>query len=173
MAKVETDILSRSNTKPLVSKRFLDDIFVSREEIVSSLSKLINTTPQLDLRRKYLKQKRRSCILRYTKAKDLKKIQYLICARTLNLLNFPIYAFHLMSPTWRKKRFEKGEALRLFRTNSSKELFEEKTEKTSKKNSSMGVIQKFFFYREHFQKLRTGNKPSKRSVKKTNASCLL
>ena len=47
-----------------------------------------------------------------------------------------------MSPTWRKKRFEKGEALRLFRTNSSKELFEEKTEKTSKKNSSMGVIQK-------------------------------
>ena len=86
MAKVETDILSRSNTKPLVWKRFLDDIFVNREEIVSSLSKLINTTPQLDLRRKYLKQKRRSCILRYTKAKDLKKIQYLICARTSNLL---------------------------------------------------------------------------------------
>ena len=37
MAKVETDILSRSDTKPLVWKRFIDDIFsiwnVSREEI--------------------------------------------------------------------------------------------------------------------------------------------
>ena len=36
-AKVETDILSRSDTKPLVWKRFIDDIFsiwkVSREEI--------------------------------------------------------------------------------------------------------------------------------------------
>ena len=33
------------------------------------------------------------------------------------------------------------------RTNSSKEPFKEKTEKTSKKNSSTGVIQNFF-YRE-------------------------
>ena len=57
MAKVETDILSRRDTKPQVWKRFLDDIFYSREEIaISSLRKLINTTPQLDLRRKYLKR---------------------------------------------------------------------------------------------------------------------
>ena len=57
MAKVETDILSRRDTKPQVWKRFLDDIFFSREEIaISSLRKLINTTPQLDLRRKYLKR---------------------------------------------------------------------------------------------------------------------
>ena len=39
MAKVETDILSRSNTKPLVWKRFIDDIFsiwkVSREVIAT------------------------------------------------------------------------------------------------------------------------------------------
>ena len=36
-AKVETDILSQSDTKPLVWKRFIDDIFsiwkVNREEI--------------------------------------------------------------------------------------------------------------------------------------------
>ena len=31
MAKVETDILSRSDTKPLVWKRFMDDIFFNME----------------------------------------------------------------------------------------------------------------------------------------------
>ena len=31
MAKVETDMLSRSHTKPLVWKRFMDDIFFNME----------------------------------------------------------------------------------------------------------------------------------------------
>ena len=55
--------------------------------------------------------------------------------------------FTLCHPPSVKRSFVNGEALRLLRTNSPKELFEEKTEKISKKNSSMGVIQNFFLQR--------------------------
>ena len=121
--------------EPLVWKRFIHDIFstwnVSREEIANSLSKLINTTPQLDLRRKYLKQKRHCWILRYTKAKDLKKDSVLdLCTHLKPTETFQYTHFTLCHPPGIKRGFVKGEALRPLKTNSSKELFEEKTEKT-------------------------------------------
>ena len=79
MAKIETEILSQSATKPLVWKRFIDDVIsiwnTTRKEITV-------TTRQLDLRLKYLKQKQPSWIQKYTKAKDSILNQCLMCELT-------------------------------------------------------------------------------------------
>ena len=87
MAKIESEILNQSATKPLVWKRYIDDVIsiwnTTREEITQyTLSKQTVTTPQLDLRLKYQKQKQPSWIRKYTKAKDSIEKLCLICVLT-------------------------------------------------------------------------------------------
>jgi len=72
MAKVETEILNQSALKPLVCKRFIDDIFslwnTTREEI----TQFIQFIKLSSLRLKYPKHKQTSWTLLFTKAKDSK-----------------------------------------------------------------------------------------------------
>ena len=148
MAKVETDILSWSDTKPLVWKRFLDDIFVSREEIAKFIEQADKHHATIRFTAEISETETTFLHTTVYKGERFKKDSVL----DLRTHFKPIETFHythftLCHPPGVKRGFVKGEALRLLRTNSSKELFEKKTEKTSKKNSSMGVIQNFFLQR--------------------------
>ena len=148
MAKVETDILSRSDTKPLVWKRFLDNIFVSREEIAKFIEQADKHHATIRFTAEISETETTFLHTTVYKGERFKKDSVL----DLRTHFKPIETFHythftLCHPPGVKRSFVKGEALRLLRTNSSKELFEKKTEKTSKKNSSMGVIQNFFLQR--------------------------
>ncbi|XP_044176756.1 uncharacterized protein LOC122959498 [Acropora millepora] len=66
MSKVETDILSQSAFKPLVWKRYIDDIFslwtINREEIKQFIEQASNHHPTINLRLKFPKWKQHSWI---------------------------------------------------------------------------------------------------------------
>ena len=112
---------------------------VSRDEIVRSLSKEINTTLQSNLRLKYLKQKRRSWILTYTKARDST-----CCTHAFQTnWNISVYTISSCHPPGVKRGFTKGEALRLLRTNSSKTLFEEMIKNFKKQLQRRGTQKAF------------------------------
>ena len=89
MAKIKTKILNRSAIKPLVWKRFIDDVIsiwnTTREEITQFIEQA-NSHPQLDLRLKYQKQKQPSWIRKYTKVKDSIENQCLMRGLTSNPL---------------------------------------------------------------------------------------
>ena len=74
MGTVESQILRRSVLKPLVWKRYINDIFSiwnkKKAKSRNSLNKQIATTPPSSLRLKYLKQILRSSTQAFTKAKD-------------------------------------------------------------------------------------------------------
>ena len=88
-------------------------------------------------------------ILRYTKAKDLKKIQYLILRTHFKAYwNFPIYTFHLMSPTWRQKRFCKRRGLKTFENKLFERTFwRENWKKVQRKTPRWGLSRIFFLQR--------------------------
>ena len=126
MNKVESETLSQSELKPLVWKRFIDDIFslwtINRDRI----EQFIEHANNHHLRLKFPIRRQHSWTPTSTKAQDSKEKQSLICGLILNQLRH--FNIHILNPApqGNKKGFIKGEALRLLRTNSSKIMFEEK-----------------------------------------------
>ena len=76
MAKIEREILRLSYKKPLVWKRFIDDVFSLWNINTHLLSRLIDSTPPSNLRLKYQKQKLRSWTPMCTKERDSETNQY-------------------------------------------------------------------------------------------------
>lgn len=117
MSKVETDILSAF--KPLVWKRYIDDIFslwtINRDEIKQFIEQANNHHPTIKF------------------TAEISELETTFLDALLDVRThfkptetFQYTYFSSSHPQGVKKGFIKGEALRLLRTNSSKELFEEK-----------------------------------------------
>ena len=130
MAKIETEILSRSKYKPLVWKRYIDDIFslwnTNRENIQMFI----------DLANNHHQTIKFTAEVSTTETTFLDTIIYKgERFRSENILDikthfkttetFQYTYFSTCHPTTTKRGFVKGEALRLLRTNSSEALFEE------------------------------------------------
>lgn len=148
MAKVETDILSWSDTKPLVWKRFLDDIFVSREEIAKFIEQADKHHATIRFTAEISETETTFLHTTVYKSERFKKDSVLDLRTHLKPIEtFQYTHFTLCHAPGIKRGFVKGEALRLLETNSSKELFEEKTEKTSYKEKTLrwGLSRNFFF----------------------------
>ena len=131
MAEIETEIISRSATKPLTWKRYIDDVFslwnVSKNEI-QTFRELANnydgtikfTAEILDIEITFLD----TCVYkgeRFNKESKLDVRTHFKPTETFQCTHFS--SCHLQGV---RKCFIKGEVLRLLRTNSSKTKFEEK-----------------------------------------------
>ena len=91
MYKVETKILSQSELKPLVWKRFIDDIFslgtINRDRIEQFIEHANNHHPiRSNLRLKFPIRRQHSRTPTSTKAQDSKETQSLMCGLILNQL---------------------------------------------------------------------------------------
>ena len=130
MAAVETEIINRSHFKPLIWKRYIDDIFslwnINEEEIYSFTELANNYHPTIkftaeisDTEITFLD----TCIY---KGERFKK-ESILDVRThfKPTETFQYTHFTSCHPPGVRKGFIKGEALRLLRTNSSKATFEE------------------------------------------------
>ncbi|XP_074633997.1 uncharacterized protein LOC141892561 [Acropora palmata] len=131
MSKVETDILSQSAFKPLVWKRYIDDIFslwtINRDEIKQFIEQANNHHPTIKFTAEISEME--TTFLDTSIYKGLRfQHDALLDVRThfKPTETFQYTHFSSSHPPGVKKGFIKGEALRLLRTNSSKELFEEK-----------------------------------------------
>ena len=131
MAKVETDILSQSVTKPLVWKRFIDDIFslwnINREKITKFIELANKHHPTIKFTAEISDTETTFLDTKVYKGKRLKK-EAVLDVRThfKPTKTFQYTHYSSCHPPGVKKGFIKGEALRLLRTNSSEILFEER-----------------------------------------------
>ena len=87
MAKVETEILNQSELKPLIWKRYIDDIFslwtLNREEIMQFPEQANKHHSTVNLWLKFQKQKRYFWIQIFVKAKDLFRSNSVLDGRKL------------------------------------------------------------------------------------------
>ena len=131
MAKVETDILSQSVTKPLVWKRFIDDVFslwdINREKITKFIELANKHHPTIKFTAEISDTETTFLDTEVYKGERFKK-EAVLDVRTHFKPTETFQYTHYSSchPPGVKKGFIKGEALRLLRTNSSKILFEER-----------------------------------------------
>ena len=130
MSAVETRLISQSPTKPLVWKRYIDDIFSlwdkNKEEIGSFIELANNHHPTIKFTADISETEITfldTCIYkgdRFQKESILDVKTYFKPTET-----FQYTHFSSCHPSGVKIGFIKGEALRLLRTNSSKTTFEE------------------------------------------------
>ena len=125
--KVETEILSQSELKPLVLKRFI--AFYRRHILALNYKQRQNRTSEQSSFTAEISDKETTFLDTYIyKGARFERnaIRSLICGLILNQLRH--FNIHILNPApqGNKKGFIKGEALRLLRTNSSKIMFEEK-----------------------------------------------
>ena len=131
MNKVETDILSQSAFRPLVWKRYIDDIFslwtINREEISQFIEKANSHHPTIKFTAKISETETTFLDTTICKGERFLKDSVLdVRTRFKPTETFQYTHFTSSHPPGVKKGFIKGEALRLLRTNSSKRIFEEK-----------------------------------------------
>ena len=128
MSEVETKILIQSEFRPLVWKRYIDDIFslwtINRIEIAQFIEQANNHHPSTaevtEMEATFLDND-------ISKGERLKtKTQFLMRKHFTPTEKFQYIHFTSSHPPGVKKGSVKGEALRLLRTNSSKKIFEEK-----------------------------------------------
>ena len=134
MAYIETEILSKSVIKPLIWKRYIDDIFslwdVSKQDIDKFITQANSHHPTIKF----------TAEISNTEATFLDTVVYkgkrFQNQSTLDVKThfkptetFQYTHFSSCHPPGVKKGFVKGEALRLLRTNSSKTTFEENINK--------------------------------------------
>ena len=131
MSKVETDILSQSIFRPLVWKRYIDDIFslwtVNRVEILQCNNQASSHHPTIKCTAE--ESETETTILDTTifkGARFLKDSILDVCTHFKPTETFQYTQFTSSHPPGVKTGFIKGEALRLLRTNSSKKMFEGK-----------------------------------------------
>ena len=131
MSKVETDILSQSAFRPLVWKRYIDDIFslwtISRVEILQFTEQANRHHPTIKLTAEVSETETTFLDTTIFKAERFLKDSILdVRTHFKPTETFQYTHFTSSHPPGVKKGFIKGEALRLLRTNSSKKIFEEK-----------------------------------------------
>ena len=123
MAKVETDIFSQSVTKPLVWKRFIDDVFslwdINREKITKFIELANKHHPTIKFTAEVSDTETTFLDTEVYKGERLKK-EAVLDVRTHFKPTETFQYTHYSSchPPGVKKGFIKGEALRLLRTNS-------------------------------------------------------
>ena len=151
MAKVETaGILSQSVIKPLVWKRFIDDIFslwnVSRDEISKFIEQANKHHPTIKFMVEVSETETTFLDTNVYKGERFKKAAVLdVCTHFKPTETFQYTHFSSCHP-WPpgvKRGFIKGEALRLLRTNSSKTLFEEMIKNFKKQLQERGYPESF------------------------------
>ena len=130
MAKIETAIIDQQSTKPLVWKRYIDDVFslwdTNREEINNFIEHANNYHPTIKFTADISDKEiifLDTCIYkgaRFEKESILDTRTYFKPTET-----FQYTHFKSCHPPGVKKGFVKGEGLRLLRTNSSQETFVE------------------------------------------------
>ena len=130
MAKIETAIIDQQSTKPLVWKRYIDDVFslwdTNREEINNFIEHANNYHPTIKFTADISDKEiifLDTCIYkgaRFEKESILDTRTYFKPTET-----FQYTHFKSCHPPGVKKGFVKGEGLRLLRTNSSEETFVE------------------------------------------------
>ena len=129
MASIEKEIRRQSINKPLTWKRFIDDVFclwdTNKEEIehfieqANSYHRTIKFTAEVSqLETTFLDTT-------VNRERDSRKNRFSTCAHITSLLkHFSTQNFNSCHTAGVKKGFVKGEALRLMRTNSSKDMFD-------------------------------------------------
>ena len=131
MNKVETEILSQSLFKPLVWKRYIDDIFslwtTNRDRIEHFIEQANNHHPTIKFTAE-ISDKETTFLDTYIYKGERFERDAILDVRThfKPTETFQYTHFASCHPQGVKKGFIKGEALRLLRTNSSKIIFEEK-----------------------------------------------
>ena len=148
MAKVETDILSQSVLKPLVWKRFIDDIFslwnVSRDEISKFIEQANKHHPTIKFTAEISETETTFLDTNVYKGERFKKAAVLdVRTHFKPTETFQYTHFSSCHPPGVKRGFIKGEALRLLRTNSSKTLFEEMIKNFKKELQERGYPESF------------------------------
>ena len=129
--KVETEILSQSAFKPLVCKRYIDDIFslwtTNRDRIEHFIEQANNHHPTIKFTAE-ISDKETTFLDTYIYKGERFERDAILDVRThfKPTETFQYTHFGSCHPQGVKKGFIKGEALRLLRTNSSKLIFEEK-----------------------------------------------
>ena len=131
MNKVETEILSQSLFKPLVWKRYIDDIFslwiTNRDRIEHFIEQANKRHPTIKFTAE-ISDKETTFLDTYIYKGERFERDAILDVRThfKPTETFQYTHFSSCHPQGVKKGFIKGEALRLLRTNSSKIVFEEK-----------------------------------------------
>ena len=149
MAKVETDILSQSVIKPLVWKRFIDDIFslwnVSRDEISKFIEQANKHHPTIKFTAEISETETTFLDTNVYKGERFKKAAVLdVRTHFKPTETFQYTHFSSCHPPGIIRGFIKGEALRLLRTNSSKTLFEEMIKNVKKTTPRERLPRKFY-----------------------------
>ena len=137
MGRVETEIMRRSTIKPLVWKRYIDDIFslwnTNRGEITQFIEQANKHHPTIKFTAEVLDNEITFVdTIIYRGLRFETKSVPDVRTHFKPTETFQYTHFSSCHPPGVKRRFVKGEALRLLRTNPSKILFEEeiKTFKT-------------------------------------------
>ena len=128
MAKIETEIINHCTKKPLVWKRYIDDVFslwdTSKEEVntfieqaTGSYHSTIRFTAEISDKEITFLDTRIYKGAKFEKESILDTRTHFKPTETFQYTHF--ISFH---PPGVRKGFVKGEALRLLRTNSSKEI---------------------------------------------------
>ena len=131
MNKVETDILGQSAFRPLVWKRYIDDIFslwtINRAEISQFIEQANSHHPTIKFTAEISETETTFLDTTISKGERFLKDSVLdVRTHFKPTETFQYTHFTSSHPPGVKKGFIKGEALRLLRTNSSKRIFEEK-----------------------------------------------
>ena len=133
MAKVETEIISQSVIKPLVWKRYIDDIFslwnTNRGDITQFIEKANKHHPTIKFKAEVSEAEITFLDTIIYKGARFETTSVLdVRTHFKPTETFQYTRFSFCHPPGVRRRFVKGEALRLLRTNSSKTIFEEKLE---------------------------------------------
>ena len=146
--KPQTDILSQSDIKLLVWKRFIDDIFslwnVSRDEISKFIEQANKHHPTIKFMAEISETETTFLDTNVYKGERFKKAAVLdVRTHFKPTETFQYTHFSSCHPPGVKRGFIKGEALRLLRTNSSKALFEEIIKNFKKQLQERGYPESF------------------------------
>ena len=133
MAKIEQAILRQNKEKPLVWKRFIDDIFClwdsNKEDIEKFIEKANAYHPTIKFTAEVSEIETTFLDTTVYKGERFEKERILdVRTHFKPTETFQYTHFNSCHPAGVKKGFVKGEALRLLRTNSSKSTFEEDIE---------------------------------------------
>ena len=130
MAAVETEILSQSTKKPLVWKRYIDDVFslwnISIEEINGFIEQANRYHPTIKFTAEISDKETiflDTCVYKGDRFKDTSILDVRTHYKPTE--TFQYTHFSSCHPPGVSKGFIKGEALRLLRTNSSETTFDE------------------------------------------------
>ena len=133
MAKVETELLKKSAIKPICWERYIDDIFslwgTGREQITHFIEQANNHHPTIKFTAEISEEKVTFLDTIVYKGKRFNSSSILdVRTHFKPTETFQYTHFTSCHPSGVKKGFIKGEALRLLRTNSSKENFQNRLE---------------------------------------------